>query len=286
MNAFTNRKSIQIEELENIRKKSTVVILGDNGNILELDVEEYVVGVLLAEMPASFQPHALMAQSVLARTYAYKRSETHDKHQQYALCTKSTCCQGYCDVNDYSGSPQDVAKIKNAVRSTKGLVLTYEGELIEAAYFSCSGGKTEAAVAVWGMDVPYLQVVDSPGEEFATHYQSAITLEGKVFLDKLGLSGDAVLVNNISHTDGGGVDQITINDITFRGTQVRQLLGLKSTAFRITITGKQVIVTVKGYGHRVGMSQYGAEAMALRGCSYAEILSHYYKGTVLTDKSL
>ena len=167
---------------------------------------------------------------------------------------------------------------------TAGLVLTYNGSLIDATYFSCSGGRTEDAAAVWGADVPYLQAVDSPGEEGAAAYESEVYFTKSEFARLLGreLAGSPTQwLGKVSYTDGGGVATMVIGGVTYTGKELRSLLGLKSTAFTMTADASGITVVTKGNGHRVGMSQYGAEAMAVLGSSYEEILAHYYQGTVI-----
>lgn len=270
---------------ESITEEETVIkLLLDDGTVAELNIEDYVVCVVLAEMPADFEVEALKAQAVLARTYVLKKMDQMDKHKVAAVCTNSACCQGFCDVDDYRGNIAALEKVKGAVVATEGQVLTYDGELIEATYFSCSGGSTEDAVAVWGTDVPYLQATPSPGEEKSDHYISTVVMDEKECAQKLGLPGNTMKIGVISYTDGGGVESIDISGKRFSGVQVRQLLSLKSTAFRMNVVGNRVIITVKGYGHRVGMSQYGADAMASGGSSYQQILYHYYSGTKLTEE--
>ena len=258
----------------------------NNGEPQEMELEEYLVGVVLAEMPASFEEEALKAQAVVARTYTVRAREGKSKHDDGDICGDSTCCQGYLAPADYGGTEEALAKVQNAVASTSGQVLTYEGKLVEATYFSCSGGTTEDAVAVWGTDVPYLQSVSSPGEENATYYTDAVSFTIQEFASRLGvnLTGKpASWLGDVTHTSGGGVDTIMIGGLTFKGTELRKLLGLRSTAFTITATEDIVTVQTRGYGHRVGMSQYGADAMAALGSTYGEILTHYYQGTELTN---
>ena len=254
------------------------VLLAD-GIVAEMPLEEYILGVVLAEMPASFESEALKAQAVVARTYTL-RSKRHENAQ---ICTDSTCCQAYCSPKDYSGSASALEKVKKAVEATAGEIVTYKGTPIEATYFSCSGGKTEDAVAVWGQDVPYLQAVDSPGEEKSASYLKTTAMTAGAFSQAFGgLSGSPnQWIGEITYTRGGGVATIQIGGRVYKGTQVRQILGLRSTAFVITVVGSSVTITTKGYGHRVGMSQYGADAMALSGSDYKAILAHYYPGTNL-----
>ena len=256
----------------------------DSGWVIK-NLEEYLLGVVLAEMPASFEEEALKAQAVVARTYAVRAMEGKRKHQEGDICTDATCCQGYLDPADYEGTEENLQKVRDAVAATSGQVLTYEGELIEATYFSCSGGLTEDAVAVWGTDVPYLQSVVSPGEEDAAYYVDEVVFPLEEFLAKLGLelSGNpAEWLGGVTYTSGGGVDTVTIGGKRFKGTEIRKLLGLRSTAFSLEANEASIAVTTRGYGHRVGMSQFGADAMASQGSTYGEILAHYYQGTELT----
>ena len=152
------------------------------------------------------------------------------------------------------------------------------------SFVSCSGGSTEDAVAVWGQDVPYLQAVDSPGEEDAPRFTDTVKFSSGEFAEKLGLTASGAPADwfgAATYTDGGGVDTMTIRGQTFTGTQLRSKLGLRSTAFEISVSGNTVTITTRGFGHRVGMSQYGAQAMAREGSTCAEILAHYYTGTEL-----
>lgn len=255
-----------------------------DGTVAEMDLDAYLTGVVLAEMPASFEPEALKAQAVVARTYTLKAAETGGKHENGSVCTDHTCCQAYIDPADYAGGLENLEKIRAAVEATAGLVLTYEGQLIEATYFSCSGGSTEDAVAVWGTDYPYLRATESPGEEAAAHYTDTVTFTAVEFAERIGqtLTGSPQSwLGFTTYTAGGGVNSMRIGSQDYKGTELRSLLGLRSTAFTITAEGDTITITTKGYGHRVGMSQYGADAMAVAGSTFDEILSHYYKGTTL-----
>lgn len=264
----------------------TLTILNRSGNLQQMSLEDYLLGVVLAEMPASFEPEALKAQAVVARTYTCKRMEG-GKHDAAAVCMNPGCCQGFrapADYLDEGGKQTAVDKVRSAVKSTDGQVLHYDGSLIDATYFSCSGGSTEDAVAVWGQDVPYLRAVDSPGEEDAPRFTDSVSFTSSEFAGKLGLSdqGDpASWFGAVRYTEGGGVDTMVIRGKTFSGTRLRSALGLRSTAFSVSVDGKTITVTTRGFGHRVGMSQYGAQAMAQTGSSCAEILAHYYTGAEL-----
>ena len=264
----------------------TLTVLNRSGNLQQMTLEDYLLGVVLAEMPASFEPEALKAQAVVARTYTCKRMEG-GKHDAAAVCMDPGCCQGFrapADYLDEGGKQTAVDKVRSAVKSTDGQVLHYDGSLIDATYFSCSGGSTEDAVAVWGQDVPYLRAVDSPGEEDAPRFTDSVSFTTSEFAGKLGLSdqGDpASWFGAVRYTEGGGVDTMVIRGKTFTGPRLRSALGLRSTAFSVSVDGKTITVTTRGFGLRVGMSQYGAQAMARTGSSCAEILAHYYTGAEL-----
>lgn len=258
-----------------------------DGRLKAMDLEEYLVGVVLGEMPASFEEEALKAQAVVARTYTQKAYESGGKHGDSSICTDPACCQAYISEDAYlqrNGNEDDLEKVRSAVEDTAGLVLTYEEALIEATYFSCSGGSTEDAAAVWGTDFPYLQAVESPGEEQAAYYTDVVTFTPQSFQAALGepLSGAPdSWFGEAAYTNGGGVAEMTIGSKIYTGTQLRRLLNLRSTAFSIRAGEDCIEITTKGYGHRVGMSQYGADAMAVTGCTFEEILAHYYPGTNL-----
>lgn len=252
------------------------------------DMDAYLVGVVLAEMPTSFEIEALKAQAVAARTYARKAWETGGKHGDGSVCTDPACCQAYIEPEDYlsrGGTQEGLEKVENAVLQTSGYVLTYGGALIEATYFSCSGGSTESAVAVWGTDYPYLRAVESPGEDKAIHDRDTVTFSAEKFQEALGVSlggAPAEWFREVTYTDGGGVASMTIGDKSYTGQQLRSALGLRSTAFSMEVQENTIVITTRGYGHRVGMSQYGADAMAVQGKDFREILAHYYQGTDLT----
>ena len=265
-----------------------IAVLDRDGMVREIAEDAYLRSVILCEMPAEFELEALKAQAVVARTYALRRVNDSTKHTNAAVCMDPSCCQGYKSVEDYlsqGGKVSDVEKIERAVSETKNMVLTYNGKLIEATYFSCSGGHTEDALAVWGTDIPYLRAIPSPGEEHVARYTDTATFTTAEFAKKLGCNmpeNTNNLVDNVAYTAGGGVETLNICGKKFTGTAVRQCLGLRSTAFAITAVGDSVTVTTKGFGHRVGMSQYGADAMAAAGSSFDEILLYYYRGVTLS----
>lgn len=268
-------------------QQQLISVLTDGGQVASMKLDDYLTCVVLAEMPVSFEDEALKAQSVVARTYTMRAANGFAKHEQAAVCTQSTCCQGYMSVETFlnkGGQTQDVERIRKLIAQTHDQVLTYEGELIEATYFSCSGGATEDAVAVWGTDVAYLRSVESPGEEHATHYTDTVTFSTSDFASRLGIDPAGELADwfgETTYTKGGGVANMIIGGKTFAGTDLRRLLELRSTAFDIQVSGNIITITTRGYGHRVGMSQYGADAMAAAGSVYPEILAYYYQGTEL-----
>ncbi len=265
-----------------------VRIRSKEGSVQEGEMDDYLVGVVLAEMPAYFESEALRAQAVVARTFAGRAYETGGKHGDSSVCVLPECCQGYRSESDYleqGGREADVEKVRQAVLETSGQVLVYGGELIEATYFSCSGGSTEDALTVWGTAVPYLRTVESPGEEQAAHYRDRTVLTARELEEKLELKlpehpGD--WFGKITYTAGGSVDTAVIGGQYFTGTEVRSRLGLHSAAFTVSLEPEGAVFITKGYGHRVGMSQYGADAMAAAGNTYQQILTHYYQGTELT----
>lgn len=275
------------EEKTSAQRKITVLL--DDGSTEEQALDDYITGVVLAEMPADFEEQALMAQAVAARTYALRRSQTLSKHDNADVCGNPSCCQAYLSLQDYAdrgGTVEDYEKIRRAVEATSGQVLMYDGQMIEATYFSCSGGMTEDARAVWGAEFPYLIAQPSPGEETSDQYTQSVSMSSEEFLDRLGAAqnhSQAPLIGEITYTDGGGVDWIEVAGERFTGVEIRKLLSLRSTAFFISAVGENVVITTKGYGHRVGMSQYGADAMALEGNSYQQILAYYYPGTEIAQ---
>lgn len=270
-----------------LRTQMMIPVMDGNGQVTAMELETYLCGVVLAEMPAEFEMEALKAQSVVARTYALRRLEQGTKHPQGAVCMEASCCQGYIVAEDYmdlGGESSGVSKVTRAVMATAGEVLTYQGELIDATYFSCSGGTTEDALAVWGNDVPYLKSTVSPGEERSQFYSDTVSFTPGQLEESLGisLSGEPeAWFSILAYTNGGGVDRIDICGTEFSGVEVRKRLALRSTDFTVIAAENEVRFETRGFGHRVGMSQYGADAMAVEGSTYDRILSHYYKGVEL-----
>ena len=270
-----------------VSKEICINVWTETGEVLSMELDDYLTSVVLREMPAEFDVEALKAQAVVARTYTLRRRNGNPKHEKAAVCTDPACCQGFCSESEYlsrGGTQEMLDKVRDAVSHTSGEVLQYKGDLIEATYFSCSGGQTEDAKAVWGTDIPYLQSRESPGEENATYYSDTVTFSAASFKELLDIRTDMrpeQWIESISYTNGGGVETIQLCGREYTGVEFRQKLGLRSTAFALTAIGDTVTITTKGFGHRVGMSQYGADAMAVQGHSYEQILLHYYPGTEL-----
>ena len=280
---FTETKKDNYKETkkENIKKNEiTVTVYRNNGKIINLELEEYVLGVVGAEMPASFNIEALKAQAILARTYALKSIKNGKK------LTDTVSTQAYKDnselqklwKNDYT---KYYEKIKKAVNETKGKVILYNNEYIDAVYHSTSNGKTENSKNVWKNILPYLVSVDSSWDKNVKSYKKETIFEINEFCNILKLDVEEPITYEIIHNETGRVRQITINNKTFSGTEFRNLLKLRSADFEIEINDEKVKVTTYGYGHGVGMSQYGANEMAKRGYSYIQILKHYYTGVVI-----
>lgn len=261
---------------------SEITIYKSNGSVINLNMTDYLIGVVSSEMPASFNLEALKAQSVLARTYALKAKQTGKK------LTDTVSTQSYIDIdqmkNKWGNSFNTYYnKIKNAVENTNGEYLSYNGNYIEALYHSTNNGKTESSFDVFGNYYPYLISVSSEYDKNASSYLRTINMPLDTISNKLGLNlnNDSV-ISILSYTDGGNIKEININGNNFSGKKVRELLGLRSADFDISISDNNANITTRGYGHGVGMSQYGANGMANAGYSYKDILSHYYPGTTLT----
>lgn len=283
LNAAVLRTSREVPEetaVTEARELPIVVLHREGEPAHTLSLSDYLTGVVLGEMPASFHEEALKAQTVAAGTYV-RKALASDKHGG-SVCGQSGCCQAYLSPEEYTGTPEDLEKVKAAVEAVWEYALLYEGQLIEAVYFSCSGGQTEAAVAVWGADFPYLQSVESPGEEAARYHTDSVLIPQAEFQNILNLPETETLTfGEPVFTEGGGVEKIEISGQTFTGKELRSLLNLRSTAFTLEQSGDYIRIATRGWGHRVGMSQYGANAMANTGHTWQQILQHYYPGTTI-----
>ena len=265
------------------KEKMKIRILKKDNTVENLDLEEYLIGVVSAEVPVSFEMEAIKAQAVAARTYALKRIQ-NSKESNYDV-TDDTSSQVYQSDEQLKNKWKDKYeeyrnKIKEAVDKTNGEYLTYNDEIIYAFFFSTSNDKTENNKDVFGQDLPYLRVVDSSFDQSETSgFVVTKTFNLNEFCQKLGISSNNIEIKDKVLTDSGRVKNITINDKKFKGTEVRTKLSLRSTDFTIQQNNNEIKITTKGFGHGVGMSQYGANALAKQKKTYDEILKYYYQGT-------
>lgn len=263
---------------EIVEQKQMVTVYRSSGVVVQIELEEYIVGVVAAEMPASFSSEALKAQSVVARTYALKRISNGQK------LTDTVSTQAYIDINQMktkwgSEFSKYYNKIKNAVSATTGQYITYQGSYINAVYHSTSNGYTEDAINVWNESYPYLKSVESSWDKNVNSYQRTITKDYQNLLDITGLQADeAVEIKILSRNASGRVQTVQVGDKTYTGVEFRNLFGLRSADFDIEVIDGIVQITTRGYGHGVGMSQYGANEMAKLGYNYKQIITYYYTG--------
>ncbi len=274
---------------------TAVLLQRSDGSVETLTMEDYLFGVVAAEMPASFQLEALKAQTVAARTYTISRQASGTVHENGALCDDSTCCQAYVDSSDLEvqwGESYDfyTDKIQTAVAETDSLLVLYEGAPIQALFFAAAAGRTVDAVDVWGNEVAYLVGVNSPeSSDEVPDYYSQVTLsksevEATIFAAYPGanLSGDYTSwLSSPTYTASGSVSTLQVGGLTLSGSQVRTLFSLRSATFSYHWEGSDLVFSVTGYGHGVGMSQYGANALASDGWDFREILEWYYTGTTV-----
>ena len=267
------------------KKISVSVLHADTGEITIEPIERYLYGVVAAEMPASFHEEALRAQAVAARTYIYykmKDPTSENDHKNADVCTDSTHCKAWksdemlkseMGENWYS---KEYPKIKNAVTSTQGEIMTYDEVPILAVFHSTGSGRTENAEDVWGGSLPYLKSVESPGDTLSPKFSSEVTVSKTELCEKLGIASPEI--GEITRSQGGAVLSVSIGDKLFKGTDIRSAFLLNSANFEIEPVENNIVFHVKGNGHGVGMSQYGANAAANEGKTYHEILKSYYTG--------
>lgn len=262
------------EEITEDVKEELITVYRTNGDVINIGLTEYLVGVVAGEMPASFPIEALKAQAVVARTYTMKSLQIGRK------LTDSTSTQVYKDNNQLRnlwGKDYDryYQRIYDAVTSTDNICVYYNGDYIDAVYHSTSNGYTEDAINVWGNRIPYLQTVASTWDQNVSSYLKIITKEESDIISILGLDNlDEIQI--LERNNSGRVEKVQIGNKIFSGVELRNMLGLRSTDFEIIKDNNIITITTKGYGHGVGMSQYGAKGMAEQGYSYREILNHYY----------
>ncbi|MGE5329829.1 MAG: stage II sporulation protein D [Deltaproteobacteria bacterium] len=269
----------------------------------KIDFEEYIKGVVAAEMPASYHVEALKAQAVAARTYAYKKAVSGGsnlpEHKGADICTDSAHCQAWISKEEVLAKwPASKARdywdrISWAVKSTAGKMVYYENEIANPVFHANSGGETENSEDAWnGVAVPYLRAVKSPGEEGSSGYFSEVEFSAEEFVQRLNkFSADFKVdsqkvfqsIKIVSYTGGGRVKNINIGNKTFSGTDIRSIFNLKSTNFLIEDKKGKILFKVKGFGHGVGLSQCGADALAQKGCNYKDILGYYYKGVQIKE---
>lgn len=255
-----------------------------SGEIEYLPFEEYIVGVLAGEMPIYFEKEALKAQAVAARSYALKKIE-YNKDNEYDV-VESVLNQVYLDnyyLKEAWGNKyvDNINKLREAVNDTSLEYLDYNGEVIDALFFSTSNGYTENSSLVFNIDLPYLQSVTSMWDSSTSSaFRSTKKISSSDFYSSLGLEKSNILnFKVLKRSSTNRILNLSINSTEFTGRELYDKLGLKSTDFSLKQDGDTIIIDTVGYGHGVGMSQYGAEGMALEGYSYKDILSHYYVGT-------
>ena len=266
----------------------------DGDTVTEMSFSDYLQGVLRAEMPASFQEDALRAQAVAARTYTYYKMQNGGNHGDTAdICTDHTCCQAFLGKdraadNWGKNAERYEAKIENAVSATDGQVMLYGGAPILAVFHSSSAGETWNSGEVWAQDLPYLQSLSSPEGEGVPNYYSTVELTEAEFREKFlaarpeaDLSGPASGWIRDPVMDGVHVESVTIGGVSVSGPSVRSIFGLRSASFTAEAGDGKITFYVTGYGHGVGLSQYGATAMAEAGSTWREILEHYYTGVTI-----
>lgn len=284
--------------------ETITVYFTDEGVTKELDFEEYIKGVVPAEVLKDFNYEAIKAQAVAARTYAYYKYKKFtadpnlypDEHKTAVVCTDSAHCCAYSSAEKLLETKGQAwmdtyyNNFCNAVDETKGEIMVYEGEPILAVFHASSGnGRTENSGDVWSSDLPYLVSVESPDEDKRAGYVTTVEVDCETFRQKMmEKDPEAALTDDYNTwigastlTEGGSVDEIQIGSTAVKGTEMRSLFGLKSAAFEAELLNDRVIFTVQGSGHGVGMSQYGANFMAENGKTYKEILETYYQGAVL-----
>lgn len=282
----------------NYKNYGTIRLLHvESSNVEEVNIDDYLCLVVSAEMPASYNIEALKAQAIVARTYTIYKI-LNKKHNNADMCDDSTCCQAWISKEDrlakWEESQREAnwKKIEDAVYSTRGMIVTYNNQVINAFFHSNSGGVTEIPINVWGGDgYPYLQSVTTSGEDNYTQFSSEIVLTNEQLIEKLKSKYDDISIdfsnqediNILEHTESGRVKTIKFGNHNLSGVEARTLLGLKSTNFQIEYQDGKIKFVVTGYGHGVGMSQTGADSMAKQGNNYEEIIKHFYTGVEIKD---
>ena len=282
----------QQQEYDYQKYKTIKLLHQENGQVEELNIDEYLYGVVSSEMPANYELEALKAQAVVARTYTiYQIIHNSGKHENADICDNSNCCQAWIskDKRMAKWSAEEAEsnwnKILEAVNSTSGKIITYAGEPINAFFHANSGGVTESSLNIWGgIDYPYLKSVETAGEEGYTQYNSEVVYTKEDLLNKIKEKypeceidfAQENCIQIIEYTTSGRVKTIKFGNVEIAGTEARSIFGLKSTNITFNIEGDNIKFSVIGYGHGVGMSQTGADALAKSGANYEEIIKHFY----------
>ncbi len=279
-------------------KYGTITLLHKKtGETEQVNLDDYLYNVVSAEMPADYEIEALKAQAIVARTYTIYKI-INKKHENADICDDSTCCQAWISKEDRlarweeSKRESNWQKICESVDSTKGKIITYENQPINAFFHSNSGGLTEIPANVWGgTGYPYLQSVETSGEDSYTQYSSEVVLSQEELINKLKekYSDISIDFSNeedikiLEYTESTRVKTLKVGNHELSGVEARSLFGLRSTNFEITRDGENIKFSVKGYGHGVGMSQTGADSMAKQGKTSEEIIKHFYTGVEIKD---
>lgn len=290
-------KTVEKEPERDIRPEkdlSIEVYMADIDKVITMKLEDYILGVVAGEMPASFHIEALKAQALAARTYTMLRMRQFggsgcSKHPGAEICTDSTHCQAY---RNPASIKQDLEKLKEAVYGTAGEVIVYDNKLIDAVFHSTSGGKTENSEEIWSSRLPYLRSVTSQYEGHSPKYVAQQEISIDSFVEAMKKLDPKIKINKknikneikvLERSEGGRIIKLKVGDKTFDGMDVRNALGLNSSNFSHTVRGSSIVFTVTGNGHGIGMSQYGADGMAKNGSGYRDIIMHYYQGVDIVD---
>lgn len=272
-----------VKDSKNSKDNTIYVSALVNNKKTNLSLEDYIVGVVSCEMPASFDIEALKAMSVAARTYALYKSE---RNKTLKTTTDDQCYIDESAMKEKWKNNFDkyYNKINNAVNDTKGEYMTYNDKTIIAFYFSISNGKTENVENVFSQKLDYLVSVDSSWDKRNNSNEKDIKMKVSDFLKKLNINDNKIKNIKIDRSNTNRINNIKINNKNYKGTKFRSLLNLKSTDIEIKYDNDYVYIHTVGYGHGVGMSQYGANYMAQDGYKYDDILKHYYKGVKIVNK--
>ena len=276
---------VQIDEIKfNYITNNTIRVKNEKtSQIITIPFEEYIKGVVAGEMPANFELEALKAQAVASRSYAmYQMTATKDKDYDVL---NTTANQVYLTDQELKNNwkneyEQKINKINKAITETTGEYLTYKGQIVNAMFFSTSTGKTENSEEVFVSALPYLRSVDSKWDEESPVYTDTYTFDLKDFYSKLNLPyNENLKIEITAKTSTGRIKKLKINDQELNGRDLATKLSLRSNYFTITQNNDKITINTKGFGHGVGMSQYGANGMAKEGYKYDQILKHYYQHT-------